>query len=367
MKVKVADALEPIGPLNEAFIARWTQFDEPWASPKIDGGWGRGWPSAANTGPQAAPDWPGALTPHDPAEPILSNSTYAFQSFGGLEIGNPTVPVHNVHLHGCSVRDVSVGGALSTLYADGPVAITFCEFGPLADFELDVMVPYEESVQYGLTFSGAYSTFHDWLLLDSSLWWGYGNSIDMGNPGSSAETPVTIRHCAILTAADDGGATASAGQYHTDGPGHLTGLGSESHLTIEHCTIESPGNTNGIALQGPSPPVSFSDITIRQNLLGCYGFTVSLFTPAPRTIFTDNVFTTRLQPLYGPLYPQDFWASEGSVWARNRLWVPPGAAWGNPAHNGRYWIPTLGSFDMNDATPVAWDTARISSETDYAG
>lgn len=362
MKIKIADELVAIGDLNEAFLATWTSQDTPWTSGKLTGGWGRGWPSAANTGPAAAPDYPGALTPHD-GSPILSNSTYSFKSFDGLEIGSAATPVHNVHFHGCAINDTAVNAALVKLYADGPVALTYCELGPSVAFEQDVMVPFADSVQYGITFSGAFSTFHDWLLLDSCLLYGYGNAVDTGNPGSSLTKPVTMRHCALLTAAQDGFDTGEASPYHTDGIGHLSGLGGEAYMLIEHNTIESLGNTNGIALQAGV----YDHITVRQNLLGGYGFTVAIWNNpalglATNTTFTDNVFSTRLRPTFGPLYAMDFYTAPGSVWARNRLLVPDDAAWGDPAHSGRYWIPTPG-LDLQD---FAFDSARISSLVDYA-
>lgn len=352
MKIKVGGELVNIGDLNAAFLGA---------------GWGRGWPGPSNSGYLAAPDFPGDtpddLIVHD-GSPILSNSTYRFIDFGGVDLGSQSIPVHGVTLHSCRVKDVSVAGALMKLYADGEVNLSFVSFEPGSIFVPGVPSPHDESYQYGISCSGAFNTFHDVLNIESCDFWGFGNAIDLGNPGSSTAHPVSIRHTWIHDAANDGfeDPDVPPGEvYHTDGIGHLTGLGGESHLLIEHNTIESPGNTNGIALQAGF----YDHVKINQNLLGGFGFTVMIWgtgDPTPSDIsFTNNVLTTRLKPNFGPLYSnQPEWGLDGNFWQWNKLWVPDGASWGDPADNGKYWVPN--AIDLSDHN---YDTSLITSDTDF--
>lgn len=344
--VKSAGDLVPLEPLNRAFLAD---------------GWGRGWPGTSNTGYANAPDYPGSLTAHDDSV-ILSDTEYRFVDFVGAGIGSVSVPVHGTSFYGCRFKNIAVAAALTRLYGDGPVSFDYCSFEPgmdFADLGPGEQPPYEISYQYGLAFGGSYGTFAAALTVENCDFWGFGNAID--GAGSTIEEPSIFRHNWIHDAAYDGGVGAEFGQYHTDGIGNTGGIPGlfEYGIVIEHNTIEAIGNTNGIALQGPT---NFGNITVRQNLLGGFGFCVMIWAPAPDTVFTDNVFSTRLRPLYGPLYNQPFWNTDGNVWRRNRLRVPEGAAWGNPAHDGRYWVPN--SVDLND---VAFSSSTISSVTDYAG
>lgn len=364
MKLKVDGALVGTGDLDEAFLATWTQLDTPWDSPKLTGGWGRGWPGSTNTGPMAAPDWPGSLTPHD-GSPIISNTTYAFVSFEGLEVGSADNPVHGVHFHGCSIRDTAVNVAVLKNYTDGPAAFTYCESAPPVDFDPTTQVPFDQSIEFTFSTDGAFGTFNDWLLIDSCDFWGFCVGITLGNsaPGS-VDPPVYIRHNWIHDASDDGAElNGGVAIYHTDGIGHTTALGHLANILIEHNVVDSIGNTNGLAMQGPNPPVTYSDLTVRQNLWSGFGFTIAITDPAGENIvFEDNWLSTRLRPFFGPLYgnvvPFD---ANGNSWARNRLWVPPDASWGDPEHHGLYWVPTPG-LDLRDN---GYDSGSITSETDY--
>lgn len=340
MRILVDGVLAVVGTLNSIFRSD---------------GWGRGKPGPTNTGYRNAPGYPGSLTLHD-GSPILSNTTYSFIQFEGLEVGQLSTPVHVVKFEGCLIKDDAVNAALVKLFADGLVEFSFCSFEPLGELVFGVMPPFETSYQYGISCSGAYGTFHDELIIDSCDFWGFGNAIDLGNPGSSQSKPVSIRHSWIHDAADDNNAT-----YHTDGIGHLTGLGGESHFLIEHNTIESLGNTNGIAFQAGV----YDHITIRHNYFGGFGFTIAIWNDedlgvAQNIVFTDNQFSTQIRVLYGPLYPQYFWEVPGNVWKRNRWYVPEGAEWGSPANSGKYWIPNAASSGTETDAPWV-------STTDYTG
>ena len=189
-------------------------------------------------------------------------------------------------------------------------------------------VPYNQSYQYGIEADGGWGTHVGKLTVSHSDFWGFGNAIDI--TGSTQAKPHVFRDNWIHDAADDGGS------YHTDGIGTLSGNGTGSYMVLDHNTIMSAGNTNGIAFQQGS----YSNVTITNNLLSGWGYAVALWAPAPNTTFTGNVWSTKLKPVFGPLYPQNFWASTGSYWHNNKWSVPAGAAYGNPADDGKFWTPS---------------------------
>lgn len=211
-----------------------------------------------------------------------------------------------------------------------------------SSFEPNVASPpvsYAQSYQYGIEADGSYYSTVQQLTVTHSDFWGFGNAIDVS--GSTKDKPQVFRDNYIHDAADD-----NNGTYHTDGIGTLSGAGTGSYMVLDHNTIESPGNTNGIAFQAGT----YDHVTITNNLLGGFGYTVALLGGATNTTFTGNTFSTRLKVAWGPLYPADFWTTTGSVWKNNKWLVPTGAAWGDPAHSGWYWIPNStansGASDM---------------------
>ncbi len=302
-----------------------------------------GFPDATNTGYRNAPGFPGSLTPWSGGK-VQSNTTYRFIDFAGLDVGSAAAPVSNVTFFGCRFKTVAVNEALVLLYGDN---ITF----DYSSFEPGVSappVPFDKSYQYGISAGGSYNTFVKQLTVTHSDFWGFGNAIDVA--GSTQAKPQVFRDNYIHDASADGN-----GAYHTDGIGTLSGSGKGSYVVLDHNTIVSSGNTNGVAFQAGT----YDHYTITNNLFGGFGYTVALLGGATYTTFTGNTFTTKLRPDFGPLYPSNFWSTTGSLWRNNRWMVPQGAAWGNPAHNGWYWIPNTGSSTTSDNGYV--------SQTDYAG
>ena len=109
----------------------------------------------------------------------------------------------------------------------------------------------------------------------------------------------------------------------------------------------------------------YSNFSITNNLIGGGGYAVEVAAlhGSPTNItFTDNTFTTEIFPNFGPLYPSTFWTGGGNLWRRNKWKVPNGAPWGNPAHDGWYWMPV-----GNDLSGMAWNDASVVSLTDYTG
>lgn len=303
------------------------------------------WPNATNTGYKHAPDYQGSLTAWSGGA-IQSNHTYNFIDFnGGLDVGSISAPVSNVSFHGCRFHGVSVGGQLVGLWGDN---LTF----DYSSFEPGVgapPVPYNQSYQYGLDADGSYGTHVGQLTVTNSDFWGFGNAID--TTGSTQAKPQVFRGNWIHDASADNNAT-----YHTDGIGTESGSGTGSYVVLDHNTIISAGNTNGIAFQAGH----YNHFTITNNLLGGFGYTVALLGGATYTTFTDNTFTTQLSLTFGPLYGDNFWTTTGSSWRRNKWMVPAGAAWGNPAHNGWFWLPNT------DSSGTASDDPWVS-QTDFTG
>jgi Right handed beta helix region len=301
-----------------------------------------GFPDSSTTGYDSAPGYPGSLTPAGQPGcelPIVSNKTYRFCAFNaGLSVGSASAKVSNVTFYGCRFKGVAVEQAMVILYgttgANGN-GITF----DYSSFEPGVAAPptpYSQSYQYGIAAAGSYHSSVQKLVVTHSDFWGFGNAIDV--TGSTQANPHIFRHNYIHDAAQDGGS------YHTDGIGDTTGSGRGSYVVIDHNTIVSNGNTNGIAFQQGS----YDHFTVTNNLFSGFGYTIAIWAPAPYTIFTDNTYSTILRPYYGPLYPQSFWTSTGSVWARNRWSVPSGAAWGNPLHDGWFWVPNTSMVSQTD-------------------
>jgi len=298
------------------------------------------WPDATNTGYKNAPDYPGSLTKWTGGA-IQSNRTYSFVDFGSVSVGTKTTPVSNVTFYGCRFKATAVNEALVVLFGDN-ITFDYSSFEPGVDAP---PVPFLKSYQYGISAGGSYGSFVGKLTVSHSDFWGFGNAIDV--TGSTQEKPHVFRDSWIHDASDD-----NNGEYHTDGIGSLSGSGRGSYVVIDHNTIESIGNTNGIAFQAGT----YSNFTITNNLFGGFGYTVVVWAAngAPNTVFTDNTFSTRLRVVWGPLYPQGFWQSAGSLWRRNKWMVPVGAAWGSRTHDGWYWVPvSSGNSGSSDTVFVS--------------
>jgi hypothetical protein len=311
---------------------------------RLGSGGAGGFPDATNTGYRHAPGYPGSLAPW-PGGAVQSNHTYEFFDFpGGVDVGSNGAHVTNVTFRGCRFHGVAVEDKLVGLYGDN-ITFDYCSFEPGV---ASPPCPYNKSYQYGIAGNGGYYTTIQQFTVTSCDFWGFGNAID--TQGSTQAKPHVFRDNWIHDAAEDGGS------YHTDGIGAESGSGTGSYVVIDHNTIESHGNTNGIAYQAGH----YDHFTITNNLFGGFGYTIALLGNAPSTTFTDNTFSTRLPVGYGPLYPDNFWTTTGSTWRRNRWKVPTGAAWGNPAHDGWFWLPDA------SATSGSTDNPFVSL-TDFGG
>jgi hypothetical protein len=283
------------------------------------------WPDDTNTGPDAAGYtsrslWTGSYLISG------SNQVITGRQFTGI---GPQVTGNNVTFRGCEFKETYVDGFLMRL--DG-INCTFedCRWRP-GDTASPPVITRAQSYQQGIKMINGVG-----LTVKRCDFWGFGNAIEF-EPSSSTQTnPIIIQDSWFHHAADQAGST-----YHHDG---ILSSYAASYITVDHNSIVSGGNTNAIAFQTPAGLGNWSDLTITNNLLGGFGYTVNLGDdrPSNNVTFTGNTFTTEIEPIYGP-FKNNWAAFTGTrVWSGNRWKVPAGAAYGNPAWNDLYWWPTDG-------------------------
>lgn len=161
----------------------------------------------------------------------------------------------------------------------------------------------------------------------TALWcdfWGFGNG---GPLFYSTTAPMTVQDCWIHDCCNE-----SPQGYHQDGTGYVNGAVQPSNILIKHCTIASLGNTQGIAFQGGSTPLSF--VTIDSCYLSGFSFLVALDETTASTknnniTFTNNIFATDLPWAFGPIYTSsgtNFSTGVNNTWSGNKLKVAPGTS-----------------------------------------
>jgi len=138
--------------------------------------------------------------------------------------------------------------------------------------------------------------------------------------------------------------------YHVDAILDSDGGPEESYIVINHNTIVSVGNTNGVALQYST--AGYNNITVTNNYVSGFGYTLNIGGAGNLTnsAVTGNVFGTDIQPVFGPLYGWNLTGTgDGNVWRKNTWLVAPGTTWSPASNNGLYWWPdgTLSSADYS--------------------
>jgi hypothetical protein len=307
-----------------------------------------GWPDATNTGYKNAPGYTGTLSTSCPTgNDIQSNTTYSFCNYGdGLRIGDDNYHPTNVTFLGCRFASNSVDSGNVVLY--GAATFSYSTFEPSNDPDSKPPTAYSQGYQYGIL------QFYDGMLtVDHSDFWGWGNGIQIGY--SSQSKPLTIKDSWFHDARDDGNID------HTDAILENYGGANYSYMTFNHNMIASVGNTNGLALQNGNN-AGYDHLTVTNNYFSGFGYTVNIGGSGSlsNSVFTGNTYGTDIKPTYGPLYD---WNSSGTnnLW-RNNKWHVPSGGWGNPAHDGWYWLP-----DGSDASNYGYDDSMFVSQTDYAG
>jgi hypothetical protein len=304
------------------------------------------WPDSTNTGYQNASGYPGSL--HTCSGTIQSNTTYEYCDFTQIKVGDESTTVSNVTFYGCRFKSTAPGEALVRVYGNN---ITF----DYSTFQPNVSAPpvtYNQSYQYAIIADGGYSTHVGALTVDHSNFWGFHDAIPLA--GASGDPLRIIKNSWFHDTADTGGIA------HVDGIGDLDTHGAWGNVTIDHNRLDHQANSSVIAFQyGP-----YNNIRVTNNYIaGGGGYAVEIGGTGTQTniTFTDNTYATQRNG-YGPLYPENFWTGNGNLWRRNKWLVPSGAAWGNPAHSGWFWMPV-----SQDASSAGANDGAFVSQTDYEG
>lgn len=291
-------------------------------------------PDATNTGYKNAPGYTGTLT-NCTGTVIQSNKTYSFCDFSGdVSVGSRTNPVSNVTFYGCRFHGSGTDSALVLLYGDN---ITF----DYSTFEPNVAAPpvsYTQGYQYGIEGNGGWYTSVQQLTVTRSNFWGFANAIDV--TGSTQAKPHVFRDNYLHDARADGGVD------HTDGIGQLNGTNAGSHVVLDHNTIVSAGNTNGVAYQ----TTTCENFTVTNNYFSGFGYTVNICGSGAgnkNLLFAGNTFGTDIKPIWGPMYG---WSDgNNNVWKCNKIRFVPGTTWTSgggwkpvSTDDGKFWLPTSG-------------------------
>jgi hypothetical protein len=309
-----------------------------------------GFPDATNTGYQNHPDYPGSLSPMSGTDINTngSNQTYSFMDIGQCKIGDESTTLNNVTFIGCRFACTDPGSANVRVYGNN-ITFQYCTFEPAT--VTAPPVSYNDSYQYAIIADGGYSTHVGALTVEYCNFWGFHDGIPLA--GESGDPLRLIQHNYFHDTADTGGTA------HVDFIGNLSPNGALKNVTINHNTMVGNANSSILGFQyGP-----YSNFSITNNLIGGGGYSVHINSNQGGIVFTDNTYTTAWQPVFGPLYPATFWTSAGgNTWRRNKWKVPPGAPWGTPSNDGKFWIPF-----SEDASSNGWDDNVFVSDTDYTG
>lgn len=305
------------------------------------------WPDATNTGHTNAPGYPGSLQAQ--SGPFLtSNSTYNFKDIGQTTVGQDGGAFPDeVHFYGCRFTVSAVEEALLRGYGTN-FTFEYCTMKP------NVAAPpvaYADSYQYALILDGGYGTSVGALTIDHCNVWGFHDAFPIAGFSGNPKRAFTNNYM------HDSAATG--GTAHVDFIGHLTDNGSISNVDIIGNNLVGFANSSILGFQYGD----YSNFTITDNLFGGGGYTINIQGGGTNNVFRRNTLTTIMKPVFGPLQGGMAWDSgDGNVWRENRWKVPAGAEWGNPAHDGWYWIP-----DTSDASGLGWSDNSFTSQTDYSG
>jgi hypothetical protein len=320
------------------------------------------------TYPGGPTDKAGAALTDGSSIQVQSGTTYSnYLNLGAGDVGFQASPVNNVTFNNCVWENAGANAPNLIVRSNGPLTFNYCTVRPSGLTNNEGAVTQSQGYQYGILADGtqaAPGTYNSYQGGSGALTfhrcdvWGYANATKCAESNSSR--PLVFDHCWVHNSREN-----TSGDDHTDGIG-CPGGGSASYVTITGCRLDDDGDTNGLAYQ--SADGSYWDhFTITNNLFGGYGYTIRITSQSGGVLgggdhitFTDNTFSTRLRPSFAPLYDNSFATSTGSLWRRNRWLVPAGAAWGNLANSGKYWLPSDAAISGSDDSPFV-------STTDFTG
>ncbi|MDM0078127.1 hypothetical protein QTH90_27215 [Variovorax sp. J2P1-59] len=311
------------------------------------------WPDFSNTGYAHTPAnvaglgldaYPGHLADYtsgmSDSKPLIvtlpDNSVVSYTRFLASKV---YIYGDNLTFVGCLFEGKNPNDNLVQIYAASNVAFRYSTFKPsfyvtppgndgtVSSSRSPPGTPFDKSWQLATTMRTAVA-----VMDHNDIWGNAGMEIVTGYPGRPSVWTNNYIHDASDTAND---------VYHHDGIGPQS-EGDGGPMLIDHNTLASIGNTNGLALQGSGV---YDNIAFTNNYVSGYGYAISIgvVDNATNITFSGNVFSAELRQLYGPLYG-NFWggSARGSLWRNNFYQVRAGDdnKSYSPADNRRYWWPT---------------------------
>jgi hypothetical protein len=323
----------------------------------------------------AAPGFPGHLTPWAGGAfqdgTIENPRLYSFFDFDAGKNGT-LINASHVKFVGCRFQSNSLPNFNVQCTTATDVSFLYCSFTPRLDLYTKPpgaawpsagaglqtttqvsginCIDGDSGYQYGLNVYGIGP-----LLADHCDFWGFGNG---GPLFHATRAQITIRDCWIHDACNE-----SPQGYHIDGTGYVDGTIPPSHVTIDHCTIASIGNTNALAFQTSTSP--YDHISVTRNFFSGFGICVDIchsVAGSTNLLFKDNTFGTDIPWKYFPVYGDptvlfNRQLNPTNLWHNNRLRVLPGTS--PIAGSGFRWTSSQNGFFM-------WPSNTLHT-TDYPG
>jgi hypothetical protein len=311
------------------------------------------WPDFSNTGYANTPAnagglglgaYPGKLTDYAPGMSagkalrleFPDNSVISYKRFLGLKV---LIYGDNLTFVGCLFEGTNPNDNLVQIYSDNNIKFLYSTFKPnsyamppgndgtVSSSHSKPGTPFDKSWQLATTMKEAVA-----VMDHNDIWGNAGMIMVTGFPGR----PSTWTNNYIHDMAD-----TSHDVYHHDGIGPQS-EGNGGPMIVDHNTLASLGNTNGLALQGSGV---YDHISVTNNYVSGWGYALSIGVTnnATNITVTDNVFSAELEQLYGFLYG-NIWggSARGSTWRRNLIQARTGD--GNrtytTADHGKYLWPS---------------------------
>ncbi len=318
------------------------------------------WPDFSNTGYKHTPAnaggtgiaaYPGSLTDWQSGMSATGytgitfpdNSVIAYKHF----LGKIGIFGKNLTFVGCLFEGTEPNDNMVQVYTPDKIKFLYTTFKPssystppgnsgaVSSSHTAPGTPFNQSWQLVTTMQESVATMDH-----NDIWGNAGMEVVTGFPGQ----PSTWTNNYIHDAADN-----ANNVYHHDGIGPQSD-GNGGPMYIDHNTIASLGNTNGLALQGTG---IYDHISFTNNYVSGWGYALSIGTQNNATNITvsGNIFSTELNQLYGFLYG-GIWGgtTRGSSWRNNLVQVRAGddnKSYGT-SDNGKYYWPLDGSVHASD-------------------
>ncbi|MFI7107360.1 hypothetical protein ACIBK9_13695 [Nonomuraea sp. NPDC050227] len=320
------------------------------------------WPDFSNTGYSRTPAnagglglgaYPGKLADYasgmSPDKPLRveypDNSVISFKRFTASKV---YIYGDNLTFVGCLFEGTNPNDNLVQIYSDTNIKFLYSTFKPssytmppgndgkVSSAHAKPGTPFDKSWQLMTTMKEAVA-----VMDHNDIWGNAGLIMVTGFPGRPSTWTNNYIHDMADTARD---------VYHHDGIGPQS-EGDGGHMIVNHNTLASLGNTNGLALQGKGV---YQDVSVTNNYISGWGYALSIGTAdnAKNITVSGNVFSAELDQLHGFLYG-GIWGgtARGSTWRDNRIQARTGD--GNrgytPADNAKYLWP-VGTAHATDYT-----------------